>query len=228
MMVGRRCTVCLGFFLMLACSTEDSGLYSYDAANTAQQTGEGDPIDSSVARPDRPIDRKPPPVDASVDAPVAADVAPDKPPPTDQPLGAACAKNAECHGNNCVDGVCCDGACNDGCSACNQARTGRPDGTCAMASDLEGKACGRKCSTTSANTLLEKVCMAGACVLPAHPVVVETCRDGGDPCAVAFCDDNEGRCVKTTCQQGSCCCRATNGDRMCAKVDQCKGSKVCE
>jgi hypothetical protein len=237
MVFGHR--VALGCLLLswLGCSTEDTGLYSYDATN--QQGIEDHLPDVGVSR-----DRPPATVDAradekrdaapTVDVPAppldaAPDLQPDKPAPTDQPLGVACGQDGECRSGHCFDGVCCDTACSGGCSACTQARTGRSDGTCATAADLEGKTCGKGCSTVATvPSLVEKVCKAGACVIPAtKPTVIESCHDS-DPCVVAFCDDNDARCVRTSCGQGSCCCRSQSA-RMCMRQDQCHGSgRACE
>jgi hypothetical protein len=238
---SRRGTVlvCLTF-LGLGCSTEEVGLHGAGVdAQVAQQSVEQD---TAVAiRPDRAPDRPVPTPDAGagVDVPAAApdaapdvalppDTTPDLPPPTNQPLGTACTKGSECKSGHCFDGVCCNDACTDGCSACTKARTGKADGTCATAADLEGKACGRACGTVMAvPSVIEKICQAGACVLPLAPRLVERCRDD-DPCRVAFCDDNAARCVTTGCpQSASCCCRSANGQRTCTREDQCRGERMC-
>jgi hypothetical protein len=236
MVFGRRVAFSCLLLSWLACSTEDTGLYSYDATN--QQGFEESPPDVGIPR-DRPpavVDTRPadkPDAAAAADAPAAdtaPDLMPDKPARTDQPLGIACGNNGECHSGHCFDGVCCDSACTDGCSACTGARTGRPDGTCATAADREGKTCGKGCSTVATvPSLVEKVCKAGACVIPAgKPTVIESCHDS-DPCVVSFCDDNDARCVRTSCGQGSCCCRSSSNDRMCMRQDACHGGgKTCE
>jgi hypothetical protein len=239
MVFGRRVAFSCLLLSWLACSTEDTGLYSYDATHQQGVEEPPPPRDAGGSRTDRPPsmadarpDDKP---DASlIDAPVSSldvgpDLDPDRPAPTDQPLGVLCGKDGECHSGHCFDGVCCDSGCTDGCSACTQARTGRSDGTCAVAQDLEGKTCGKGCSTVATvPSLVEKVCKAGACVIPTgKPTVVESCHDS-DPCVVAFCDDNEARCVRTGCGQGSCCCRSQNA-RMCLRQDQCHGGgRACE
>jgi hypothetical protein len=222
----------------LGCSTESTGLVAFDDANAPQNLDESDAEpDATVSRPDRGLEAPPPEKDAAVpDAPVdqtsdtaGPEVAPDKPAPTNQPPGAACGAKGECASGHCADGVCCDVACDDGCSACTLKRTGRTDGTCSWSKDLEGKVCGKGCSAVAAMpAVVEKVCVAGACVVPvAAPKVIESCRDD-NPCVVAFCDDNDARCVRTTCpQQGTCCCRAASGQRTCTKQDQCKGERMC-
>jgi hypothetical protein len=220
----------------LACSTEDTGLRSIDAATSSVQTVEPDAQarDTRVVRADREPDLKlPDPVDLAPDAPgpvdVAPDLAPDLPPPTNQPLGAACGSGTECRSGHCADGVCCDKACNDGCNACTLARTGRASGTCSWAKDTDDKPCGKACSSVATlPAVVEKVCSAGACVIPSAPKVLTNCRDS-NPCVVAFCDNNEARCVKTTCpQMGTCCCRSQSGTRSCSSRSQCNGTRMCE
>jgi|GEM_PF-5981369 len=50
--------------------------------------------------------------------------------------GEACAADAECCGNSCVDGVCCDTTCGGGktddCQACSKNAGGSVDGTCSV------------------------------------------------------------------------------------------------
>src|SRR6185436_8254039 len=237
---GRTAFALLIIFASVGCSTEDTGLVPVDAAEDPTNSAQGfDPdggrLDARVKvdKPPTP-DLAPPDLASLPDAPEPADVsppdlAPDKPPLTNQPQGADCSKNSECRGGHCVDGVCCDSACDDGCSACSQKRTGRSDGTCARARDMEGKACGKACSSVATMpAVVEKVCAAGACVVPSAPKVLTSCQDS-NPCVVAFCDNNEARCVKTTCpQQGTCCCRSSSGQRACTSRTQCTGSKTCE
>jgi hypothetical protein len=236
--LGRVGVVGLTFF-WLACSTEDTGLRSIDAETNSVQSVEPDAQapDARVNR-DRPADMMvppPPPADAAPDAPAPVDLAPDVvlppdlPPRTDQPQGAACGEDKECRTGHCVDGFCCDKACNEGCSACNLARTGRANGTCSWARDTNDKPCGKACSSVATMpAVVEKICVAGACVVPSAPKVLTSCRDA-NPCVVAFCDNNEARCVKTTCPtMGTCCCKAQNGARTCSRRDQCTGSKMCE
>jgi hypothetical protein len=241
-----RAVVALFIISSLGCSTEETGLAYVDAA--ADPTNQQQGIDPQPLPPKRdakaPPDLAPDRPDAAVtpDAPVMADTAidlapdlgapdltPDKPPITNQPQGAECANDGECRTGHCAGGVCCESACNDGCSACTRARTGKANGTCARAQDLEGKACGKACgSVATMPAVVEKICSAGACVVPNAPKVLTSCQDA-NPCVVAFCDNNEARCVKTTCpQQGTCCCRSGNGQRACSQRNQCTGSKMCE
>jgi hypothetical protein len=237
-----RAVIALLIFASSGCSTEETGLFQKpDAAEDPTSSPQG--LDPDAGPPDtrpRP-DKAPAPDLAAPDAPsvpdapapadVAPDLAPDKPPVTNQPVGASCNKDSECKGGHCVDGVCCESACGDACSACSQARTGRSDGTCARARDMEGKACGKACSSVATMpAVVEKVCSpTGACVVPSSgPKVLSNCHDT-NPCVVAFCDDNEARCVKTTCPtQGTCCCRSSTGQRACTSRTQCTGSKMCE
>jgi hypothetical protein len=233
-MVSGRCAVigCLTSLLWLGCSTEDAGLFNFDGGGVVEQQGMTEP-DAAASLDTRPKpDRAPDPsADGAADAPAAidvaaaADLAPDKAPATDQPLGAACTKKSECASGFCADGVCCNVACDDGCNACTLARTGRTDGTCSWAKDTDGKMCGKACGVVSGDpAVVERVCAAGACLVPAAPKVIESCHDQ-NPCVVAFCDNNDARCVKTSCpQQGTCCCRENNGQQMCRKQDQCKGT----
>jgi hypothetical protein len=219
----------------LGCSTEEKGLGGPDAYSFENLDEPDAAVDGRLNKADRLVEATvhdgPPPPDAPVtpDGPPPPDLAPDKSAPVDQPLGAACARGRECRSGSCVDGVCCDTACDDGCSACVQSRSGRPDGTCGKAADREGKVCGRACrAVTTGPAVVDKVCQAGACVVPASPTVRESCRDD-NPCVVAFCDNEAARCVKSTCpQQGTCCCRSANGQRQCSRQDQCKGERMCE
>ena len=234
--LGRVGVVGLVIF-WLGCSTEDTGLRSIDAETNSVQSLEPDAQPPTrVNRADRPADMMAPAPDAATDAPAPVDLAApppdlagDLPPRTDQPQGAACGADKECRTGHCVDGVCCDKACNEGCSACNLARTGRADGTCSWARDTNDKPCGKACSSVATMpAVVEKICVAGACVVPSAPKVLTSCRDA-NPCVVAFCDNNEARCVKTTCPtQGTCCCKSQSGQRMCSRRDQCTGTKMCE
>jgi hypothetical protein len=224
----------------LGCSTEETGLVYVDAAAEPTNLPQGLTPDAS---PPLKRDAKPLTPDTSPDVPDAAlmpdapampdvdppDLAPDTPPVTNQAQGARCGKDSECKGGHCVDGVCCESACNDGCGACSQVRTGKANGICGRAKDMEGKACGKACGSVAAMpAVVEKVCAAGACVVPSAPKVMTNCHDS-NPCVVAFCDNNEARCVKTTCpQQGTCCCRSSSGQRTCSQRNQCTGSKMCE
>jgi hypothetical protein len=225
----------------LACSTEDTGLRNgIDADTNSVQTIEtmdAQPV-KPASKPDRSPDLMVVPPDAATDTPVMVeagpeagppDLAPDLPPKTDQPQGAACGAGKECRSGHCVDGFCCDKACDDGCNACSLARTGRANGTCSWARDTNDKPCGKACSSVATMpAVVEKVCVAGACVVPTAPKVLTNCRDA-NPCVVAFCDNNEARCVKTTCPtMGTCCCKSSSGARMCSRRDQCTGSKMCE
>jgi hypothetical protein len=237
MAFGRRAAFSCLILSWLACSTEDTGLYSYDATIAPQGVEEPDPPPPKKppamadAHPSEKADAAAPSVDAPAVTDVGPDLTPDLPAPIDQALGVACARDGECKSGHCFTGVCCDSACSDGCSACTQARTGKSDGTCAPAPDLAGKVCGKGCSTVATvPSLVEKVCSsAGACVIPAgKPTVIESCHDS-DPCVVSFCDDNDARCVRTSCGQGSCCCRSSSNDRMCMRQDACHGGgKTCE
>lgn len=237
--LGRAGLLALVTF-SIGCSTEDTGLRGGpDAELNSVQTLEPDAAprpDTRVNRPDLAADVKAPDTpDAAPDTPasvspdVAPDLGPDLPPRTNQPQGAACGAGSECRSGHCVDGVCCDKACNDGCNACVLARTGRANGTCSWAKDLDDKPCGKACSSVATMpAVVEKVCRAGACVVPTAPKVLTNCRDT-DPCVVAFCDNNEARCVKTTCpQQGTCCCRSQSGQRSCSQRTQCTGTRMCQ
>jgi len=235
--LGRVGVVGLTLF-WLGCSTEDTGLRSIDAATSSVQTVEEkfDAPPKVVKKPDAGPDLKAPdPADAPPDTPAplppdaAPDLGPDLPALTNQPQGAACGAGKECRSGHCVNGVCCDKACNDGCSACVRARTGRSDGTCGVAKDLEKQPCGMACSSVATMpAVVEKICLAGACVVPSAPKVLTNCKDP-DPCKVAFCDNNEARCVTTKCpQQGTCCCRTQSGQRSCSQRSQCTGTRMCE
>jgi hypothetical protein len=238
-----RAAITLLIISSLGCSTEETGLTGKaDAAPDPTNSAQGLEPDAAPAGPRVRLDARPLMPDLAPDAPAVPDapvdlgveagppdLAPDKPPLTNQPQGATCSKDSECKGGHCADGVCCESACNDGCSACTKARTGKADGLCARARDLEGKACGKACgSVATTPAVVERVCTAGACVVPSAPKVLTLCRDD-NPCVSAFCDNNEARCVKTTCpQQGTCCCRSSSGQRSCSSRNQCTGSKMCE
>jgi hypothetical protein len=243
--VFGRAVLALFIISSLGCSTEETGLTYVDAA--ADPTNQQQGFEADASPPPLKRDAKALPPDLAPDAPAGApdaalapdapappdvgppDLTPDKPPVTNLSQGAACGGDRECRSGHCVDGVCCESACNDGCSACAQARTGKANGTCSRAKDLEGKACGKACSSVATMpAVVEKICSAGACVVPNAPKVLTSCQDE-NPCVVAFCDNNEARCVKTTCpQQGTCCCRSSNGQRACSQRNQCSGSKMCE
>jgi len=72
------------------------------------------------------------------------------------PVGAACADSIDCAMGSCVDGVCCDGPCAGACSACSNAKTGQPNGTCAPVAD--GSDPDNDCSAPAAD-----VCVGGKC-----------------------------------------------------------------
>ena len=232
MVSGRRCAVAVCFALLaLGCSTEDKGLGQYDALNAPEnlQSDADLPapsLDAGVVRSDGPVTLKP---DAAADAPVAPTDAAADAPANNRPLGGACGKDSECSSGHCHDGGCCDTACNDGCSACTAARTGRPDGTCAVAADREGQVCGKGCGVVqNVPAVVARVCVGGQCVVPTTaPMLVESCQDA-DPCTAAFCDDATARCVTSICPQAGTCCCQNNGGRSCVKQEQCKGgARMC-
>jgi len=72
------------------------------------------------------------------------------------PNGTACSASTDCASGNCVDGVCCDDACAAPCSACNNAKTGQPDGTCSPVTN--GTDPDNECQSPAAD-----VCVAGQC-----------------------------------------------------------------
>jgi hypothetical protein len=235
--------------LALACTTtQDEGLTpGVDAARSSQSVEDAtdppvvdDPVDApDLKKEDAPLASErpgePPGKDAAPDGhPAAPDTAPvvdaavDTRPATNLPAGAACERAAECKSGFCVDRVCCNNACNNGCQACTMARTGGKDGTCATATALESKPCGRACGglLMGVPAVLEKVCTAGQCVLPVLPNILETCYEANNECI--FCDNGSGRCVRNTCPSaGNCCCRSANGDRACVARNSCNGVKMC-
>ena len=46
------------------------------------------------------------------------------------PNGSGCTLPSDCASGFCTDGVCCDSACDGLCMACNNNKTGQPDGVC--------------------------------------------------------------------------------------------------
>jgi cysteine-rich repeat protein len=115
----------------------------------------------------------------------------------------ACARNAECASNHCVDGVCCDKACSGACESCNQPNL---VGTC---SPLAAKTIdpqdlcptGQYCSA-------DGKCTADAPTAPTGPTTPPTMVDIR-PMGTG-CMDNSV-CGSGVCKDGVCCDRACEG-----------------
>jgi hypothetical protein len=101
--------------------------------------------------------------------------------------GTACAVNAECQSNYCVDGVCCSSACNTSCQACTAAKKGSGnDGLCG--SIVSGADPDDECTGV-------QVCNGGgACKVPNG----QACSAGAD-------------CISTYCVDGVCCGASCTG-----------------
>jgi hypothetical protein len=161
----------------------------------------------------------------------ALEVAPDRP-PAKLPNGGQCAGDSACQSGSCVTGVCCATACNNGCSACVMAKTGKADGMCAPDKSLDKMQCGTACSTLAMGVagVVQKVCDSGNCVASPLLKIVEICQVD-DKCTTSFCDQpdpNTARCVNAVCpQQGTCCCGAQGGARMCTQKTACSGDRSC-
>jgi len=97
---------------------------------------------------------------------------------------------------------------------------------------LDKQKCGTACSNLAMGVagVVQKVCENGSCVVSPLLKIDEICQVE-DKCTTSFCDQqdpNTARCVNTVCpQQGSCCCGAPGGAKMCAQKAACTGERSC-
>jgi hypothetical protein len=109
-----------------------------------------------------------------------------------KPNGAACADDAQCQDELCVDGICCSSPCAAGCVACSQAKTGVADGTCAFIAS--GQDPDHECAG-------QEVCDgSGGC----------SCAAGSTKPSGACCN-SAAECASGHCAGGICCNAACSG-----------------
>jgi hypothetical protein len=143
-------------------------------------------------------------------------------------VGDACAKNDDCAGLLCVDGVCCSIACTDKCKACSNALTGMPDGTCALAKD--GKDPHADCvasgSVCASGTITNQVCNgAGACRRSSISCAPFMCTPDGKGCASSCSADTDCAATQYCSTTGVCTTRVARGDA--CKADRECASRFC-
>jgi hypothetical protein len=125
------------------------------------------------------------------------------------PYGEACAKQADCGGSACIDGVCCNSTASS-CGQCQACNVPGSVGTCAPTT-------GGSCDDGNACTLVD-ACQNGTCVGGASV----TCSPS-DQCHVAgICDSNTGICSNPVALDGSTC----DDGNACTQTDSCQAG-VC-
>jgi hypothetical protein len=147
-----------------------------------------------------------------------------------KPLGAACDPaddGDDCGSGNCVDGVCCDSRCEDLCSACSQARTGVPSGTCAPVE--AGKDPDNECEDDDPSSCDDDGTCDGAGECRKYPdgtVCASQCCGGGGnrvctfACRLGNCDMNTPTEREQCSGVGACCC-SSDGEAACASGVAC-------
>jgi hypothetical protein len=137
----------------------------------------------------------------------------------------ACAKDAQCKSNFCVDGVCCDKRCADQCAACDV------PGSVGQCTPASGASHGGRAACGG----------VGTCGAACNGTVVASCSfpDNAVSCADAFCSagvkgdsascDGDGTCApaKTSaCSSFACdgaeCSNACSQDSDCVKQFECR------
>jgi len=136
--------------------------------------------------------------------------------------GASCTSGTECANGQCSDGVCCDKLCS-GCSACTQALTRQPDGTCAPV--LNGidphEICGMICSGGSLTTMAcngSATCSAISSTLCPGNVLCAS----GSACLAPTCASDSNCASGFRCSGTSCVPKSTLGSA-CATNSECTG-----
>lgn len=152
---------------------------------------------------------------------------------TPQANGAACAVDADCATDHCVDGVCCESAC-PGCNACANSMTGQDDGKCAPA--LVGTdphdACADQTASNQCGT--DGSCDGnGACakVSASHVCAAAGCSADGKTFSAASTCDRDGKGVCTTVVAQDCQgfpCTATGCAKPCAVQTDCGSGNYCD
>jgi len=102
--------------------------------------------------------------------------------------GQACSAWFQCDSSYCIDGVCCESACSGTCEACNAAKTGASDGTCAPLTGL----------TDPDAECAEGLCLTGLCDGRGFCGAYEAGTDPDDQCP-------EGPCMTGTCDGAGGC-----------------------
>jgi hypothetical protein len=167
--------------------------------------------------------------DAPVDLPADVGETPDVPAPpapgvdagSDSKAGStvtgkACQRDVDCVSAHCREGVCCEAACADKCESCLNAKTGKPDGTCAPVK--AGLSHASDCMAADPTTCgLDGTCDgAGACRR----------HVAGTPCAPEACSDGTSVATYTparTCNGTGTCAGAMTSN--CSGTYRCGGTK---
>lgn len=143
-----------------------------------------------------------------------------------QPLGSACARDADCAGMGCfglgacVDGVCCS---TDSCSECNSCDVPGLEGDCSADARRDGLACGDASDTECTDP---DTCEAGAC-LPNDAASGAACGDQGVECLVDDACDGVGGCMDGGPSAAMTAC-GDDSDTACTAPDSCDGAGTCE
>jgi FG-GAP repeat len=144
-----------------------------------------------------------------------------------------CGASIECASNHCADSVCCDTDCDATCVACTQAKTGMPDGQCALvplATDPDNECgVGAEQSCDGAGTCRKEL---GQACIDATECFSNQCVDG--VCCDTACGDLCMACAgtKTGGSDGTCAFVSadsdpdeecgTGSDQSCDGAGQCK------
>ncbi len=160
-----------------------------------------------------------------------------------QPIGGACATNANCATGFCADGVCCDTACTESCKACSAAKNGDVDGTCGnvtSGTDPDAECAGvlncggGKCQLANGQVCLDgSECVSGNCVdgfccngpCSSACQACSTVKKGGGTngtCGnIAVNTDPDDECVGAASCNGTGACALSPNGTTCNTGDEC-------
>jgi hypothetical protein len=144
-------------------------------------------------------------------------------------VGQSCGAVLNCESGTCVEGVCCDKPCAGDCEACVQAKTGKPDGTCApVLKDTDPK---NKCEVLGPMGFCQRKGLcdgAGQCETKSGvPCGVSGCDPLGAAKVDYACDDN-GACSSKSTSCGVFVCSGAECLSSCVKDEDCQGGYFCQ